>query len=72
MQAIEYYRAGKIEELRQYCLDDTMLTMELFDYGVKNNEVYYMSEHGKTPIRVRWKKHMDRQEAEETHLILPF
>ncbi len=72
LQAIEYYRAGKIEELRQYCLDDTMLTMELFDYGVKNNEVYYMSEHGKTPIRVRWKKHMDRGEAEETHLILPF
>jgi DEAD/DEAH box helicase domain-containing protein len=72
LQAIEYFREGKIEELRQYCLDDTMLTKQLFDYGVENNEIYYMSERGKTPIRVRWKKHMDRPASEATHLILPF
>lgn len=72
LQAIEYYRDGRIEELRQYCLDDTMLTKQLFDYGVQNSQIFYMSERGKTPIRVRWKKHMERDGAAETHLILPF
>ncbi len=73
LMAIDYYRQGKIDELRAYCMDDTMLTKQLFDYGAQNGEIYYMSERGKSSIRVRWKKYLlENLTAPDTHLALPF
>src|SRR3989338_3993626 len=38
LQAIEFYKEGKMAELKKYCLDDVLLTKELFDYGVRQGE----------------------------------
>ena len=36
LMAIDMYKEGRFEELKQYCLDDVMLTKGLFDHGVQN------------------------------------
>ncbi len=71
--AIEYYKNGEWDKLKKYCLDDTLLTKELFEYGVENLEIFYLTEHGKTPIPVNWKKYLEREnENNNVPLTLPF
>ncbi len=71
--AIEYYRAGKIDELRSYCMDDVMLTKELFDYGALRNEIVYLNERGKVSIPTNdWKKYLIPDDDDHSHLTLPF
>lgn len=72
LMAIDYYKEGKIEELKKYCMDDVMITKELFDYGVKYGEVQYINEIGKNTIRVEWKKYMEGNGNVQTELTLPF
>lgn len=72
-QAIEYYREGKIDQLKKYCLDDVMLTKELFEYGVKNGEIFYLTPNGKESIKVNWKKYLeDEDNNKDIPLTLPF
>lgn len=72
LMAIDYYKEGKWEELKKYCLDDTMITKQLFDYGIRAKEINYMNEVGKATIRVDWGKYMEDQGKEQTSLTLPF
>lgn len=73
LMAIDYYKEGKFAELEQYCLDDVMCTKELFDYGVRTNEIYYLSENGKQTIKVEWKKFLEGAgEKNDMPLTLPF
>jgi DEAD/DEAH box helicase domain-containing protein len=73
LQAINYYQEGQLEELKRYCLDDVLLTKELFDYGVKNDQIFYLDVSGKVPIKVDWKKYLNNQEErQDVSLTLPF
>lgn len=72
LMAIDYYKEGKIEELKKYCLDDVMITKELFEYGVKYGEVQYINEVGRNTIRVEWKRYMEGNGNIQTELTLPF
>ncbi len=71
--AIDYYRQGKIEELKKYCLNDVLFTKELFDYGVNNGKIYYPDINGKRKIIVDWKKYKENDgEKNDLPLTLPF
>ena len=73
LMAIDYYKEGKWDELKRYCLDDTMLTKELFDYGMKVGEIYYLNGINKETIKVNWKKYLeDEGKPNDFHLTLPF
>jgi hypothetical protein len=72
LMAIDYYREGKMAELKKYCLDDVLVTKKLFDYGVLKGEIYYLNEFGKVPIKVSWKKYMEDSGSAQTELTLPF
>ena len=73
LHAIELYKEGKFEELKNYCFDDVILTKELFDFGLKKNEIYYMDYTGKRTIEVSWKKHLNtNNQKKEIALTLPF
>ncbi len=71
-QAINFYQEGKIEELKKYCLDDVLLTKELFEYGVKNKVIFYPTHQGKEKIVVDWQKYLETQEDKDMPLTLPF
>lgn len=53
MDAIRFYRAGEIDKLKRYCLDDVKLTKEIYEYGCKNKELFFMSKYGSTKVRVK-------------------
>ena len=72
LEAIDLYKEGKLEELKKYCMDDVMLTKELFDYGVLNKKISYLNENGKVDIKVDWEKYMEDEGGGEMPLTLPF
>lgn len=72
LQAIDLYKEGKIEELKSYCLHDTMFTKELFEYGVDNGEIFYLTPNGKMSIKVDWKKYLEGEVKNDVPLTLPF
>lgn len=72
LMAIDYYKEGKWDELKKYCMDDVMVTKKLFDYGFEKGEIFYMNEIGKISIKVDWKKYMEESGSNEVALTLPF
>jgi hypothetical protein len=74
--AIKYFREGKMDELKKYCLDDVRLTKNLFDYGVKEGRIYYPQGLGngeKSTLHVQWGKYMDYEgQGDNVSLTLPF
>lgn len=72
LMAIDYYKEGKWDILKQYCLDDALLTKELFEYGVRHGEIMYLYEKGKGSIKVEWKKYLESSGSNNMSLTLPF
>lgn len=72
LMAIDYYKEGKWDELKKYCMDDVMVTKRLFEYGVENKEIYYMNELGKVSIPVAWRKYQDTEQTKQAPMTLPF
>lgn len=40
-QSVQWWRAGEIEKVRDYCLKDVEITKKIFDYAVKNHSLKY-------------------------------
>ena len=35
--AVDYFKQGRMDELKKYCLDDVRLTRDLYEHGLKHN-----------------------------------
>jgi DEAD/DEAH box helicase domain-containing protein len=56
LQAIEWFREGKIEQLIAYCCDDVKITKQLFDFGRDRGFVTFVDRSGRTRnVKVEWK-----------------
>jgi len=40
-QAIALFRAGRMDELKKYCLDDVKITRQVYEYAMKNGKLMY-------------------------------
>src|SRR3989344_1525914 len=67
--AVPLYRAGKMAELKQYCIDDVRLTKELYDYGREKGSVSFLSKTGETrSIEANWARVVARDARVRTLL----
>lgn len=41
LQAMEWYKEGKIAEIKKYCEQDVKVTKDVYEYGLKNKMLYY-------------------------------
>lgn len=48
--AVNLYDQGRMDELKKYCLNDVKLTKDIYDYGCRENRVYFISNRD-------WKKY---------------
>lgn len=44
--AVEYWKKGEIEKLREYCLQDVRVTRDLYDHALREGEVAYVDRTG--------------------------
>ncbi|MCR4312088.1 MAG: hypothetical protein NUV56_02275, partial [Candidatus Uhrbacteria bacterium] len=53
LQAVAWWKEGKIDEIREYCLQDVRVTREVYEFGLKNGYVLFddrMGERRMIPI----------------------
>jgi len=43
LEALQWFKEGRIEEIKKYCLDDVRLTRDLYEYGKKHGHVLFES-----------------------------
>lgn len=72
LQAIELYKEGKLDELRQYCLDDVTLTRDIFQHGAKHGSIYYRGGVKKVAVEVEWNTYLTGGGKKQVSLTLPF
>lgn len=53
LQAMEWFKEGKMDLIKQYCEQDVKVTKEIYDFGRKNKMLYYPTLTGEVlPIAV--------------------
>ncbi len=57
LEAINLYHQGKINQLKEYCLQDVKITKELYEFGLKNNYLVVPSYYSQ-PVKINldWEK----------------
>ena len=55
MQAIQWFKEGKLMEIAEYCCYDVKLTRLVHEYGVQNRQLHYHNRFGKKlSVPVTW------------------
>lgn len=55
LQAMEWFKEGKMDLIKQYCEQDVKVTKEVYEFGVKNKMLYYPTLTGEIlPIGVNF------------------
>jgi len=55
MQAIQWYKEGKLLEIAEYCCYDVKLTRLVHEYGVRHRQLHYHNRFGKKlTVPVNW------------------
>lgn len=56
IQAVEWWRAGELDKLAEYCRIDVDVTRRVYDFGCENGFVQYISRLGsKQRVKVNWR-----------------
>ncbi len=62
LQAVRWWKEGKYEEVRNYCIDDVRITKEVYDYARKNRSLKYKDYDGIREVKLNvsgWEKDAD-------------
>ena len=56
LQALEWFRQGRIQEVEEYCLKDVEVTKKLYEFGKENGHVKFVSRYSPEPqiLKVDW------------------
>lgn len=41
LEAVRWWKAGEVEKVKKYCIEDVRITKDIYDYALKNNELKY-------------------------------
>lgn len=46
LMAVEYWKKGEIDKLREYCLQDVRVTRDVYEHALKNQEISFFDRTG--------------------------
>lgn len=56
LQAVQWWKEGKIDEIREYCLQDVKVTKEVYEFGLQNGYILFddrMGERRLVPVNFK-------------------
>ncbi len=75
LQAIRWWKEGKIDEIKKYCEQDVKITKEIYDFGKANKQLFYKNFKGEVvPFAVNFEPTKTAGGAvnKQINLTLPF
>lgn len=55
LQAIRWYKEGKIDEIKKYCVKDVLITRDIYEYGKKQGHILFLDRNkAKIAVPVSW------------------
>lgn len=73
LQAIRWYKEGKIDEIKKYCEQDVKVTKELYDFGRDNFQLFYKAFSGEmVPFAINFSRPKQTEVKTNINLTLPF
>ncbi|KKQ39725.1 MAG: DEAD/DEAH box helicase domain protein [Candidatus Magasanikbacteria bacterium GW2011_GWA2_37_8] len=73
LQAIKWWKEGKIDEIKKYCEQDVKVTKDIYDFGRENKQLFYKTLTGEvTPFAVNFEPSVTPTTASTINLTLPF
>ncbi len=70
LQAVRWWKEGKIDEIKKYCEQDVRVTKKVFDYALKHGHVKFKDGSRKREIPLDISTWMIKEEAAMTHSLL--
>ena len=58
LEAIKFYNEGRLEDLKNYCLNDVKITKDLYELGIKQGYLLVPTNHGKEIVKVSFNWNM--------------
>jgi DEAD/DEAH box helicase domain-containing protein len=52
LDALRWFKEGKLDQIKQYCLEDVRLTKELYEYGKQHGKLYATSRYGSEKFEI--------------------
>lgn len=72
LMAIEYFKKGELDKLRDYCLQDVKVTKEVYEFGKKEGKVFCFDRSGnKMEIAARYAPPV-KKDRPTINLTMPF
>jgi DEAD/DEAH box helicase domain-containing protein len=75
LQAIEWWKEGKIDEIKKYCEQDVRVTKEVYEFGKNNKQLFYKTLTAEVlPFAVNFDKQASGAQKNKStiNLTLPF
>lgn len=70
LQAVRWWKEGKINEIKKYCEQDVKVTKKVFDYALAHGHVKFKDGHRKREIPLDISTWMIKEDAAMTHSLL--
>ncbi len=71
LQAVRWWKEGKIDEIKKYCEQDVKVTKKVFDYALQNGHVLFKDGYRKKEIKLDISTWETKEDSSMTH-SLPF
>lgn len=72
LQAVRWWREGKIDEIKKYCEQDVRVTKKVFDYALQNGHVLFKDGYRKKEIKLDISGWETKDEISSMTHSLPF
>ena len=71
--AIQLYKDGKMDELKKYCIDDVRITKDVYEYGLKNGKISFVSnrDYQTHEVAINWGGAMKEQKGKKVENSFP-
>jgi len=71
LQAVRWWREGKIDEIKKYCEQDVRVTKKIFEYAMEHGHLKFKDGYRKKDIPIDTSTWKDKESSSLTH-SLPF
>lgn len=71
LEAVRWWKEGKVEKVKKYCIEDVRITKDVYDYALQNGELKYKEGSDTKILKLDTSDWEDKKDSSMTH-TMPF